>query len=89
MQSEKLNITIAIPTYNGASGYLSKVLDALRKQVNASNISWEVVVDNNSTDNTKALVRKYQKKWLKNVPLRYVFEGKQGLAYARQRAVEK
>jgi len=50
----EINISIAIPTYNGASKYLSQVLDALRKQVKTSKILWEViVVDNNSTDNTK------------------------------------
>jgi len=48
-----MDITIAIPTYNGGSRYLSQVLDALRKQVNVSKISWEVIVVD-----TKELVRK-------------------------------
>ena len=86
----EINLTVAIPTYNGGSKYLSQVLDALKKQVKTSKVTWEViVVDNNSTDDTKKLVKKYQKNWLKNVPLGYVFEEKQGAAYARQKAVEE
>jgi glycosyltransferase involved in cell wall biosynthesis len=42
-----MKFTEAIPTYNGASGYLSKVLDALLKQ--KTTIRWElIVVGNNS-----------------------------------------
>jgi glycosyltransferase involved in cell wall biosynthesis len=52
---EMIQFTVAIPTYNGESGYLSKVLDALLKQ--KTKVEWElIVVDNNSKDDTKKLV---------------------------------
>ena len=84
-----LDFTVAIPTYNGASK-LPFVLEKLRSQINTENISWEViVVDNNSRDNITEVVDNFQAKWLENVPLRYCFEAEQGLAFARQRAIEE
>jgi glycosyltransferase involved in cell wall biosynthesis len=41
---EMIQFTEAIPTYNGASGYLSKVLDALLKQ--KTKVGWELIVVN-------------------------------------------
>ncbi|MBD2167455.1 glycosyltransferase family 2 protein [Calothrix membranacea FACHB-236] len=81
------NLTIAIPTYNGASR-LPELLELLKNQVGTENISWEIiVVDNNSTDNTAEVVQTYQQNWHCAYPLRYCFEKKQGAAYARKRAV--
>jgi glycosyltransferase involved in cell wall biosynthesis len=81
-------LTVAICTYNGAKR-LSQVLDCLRSQVYPSTLRWEViVVDNNSSDHTAEVVRTHQLSWPENIPLRYGFEPKQGLALARQRAVE-
>ena len=83
-----LDFSIAIPTYN-SENRLPMVLDCLRWQLNAHELSWEViVVDNNSTDNTAKVVQNYQRKWSKQIPLRYEFEAKQGAAYARQKAIE-
>ncbi len=87
---EKVNLdfSVAIPTYNGAER-LAAVLESLRWQLNTHGLSWEVIViDNNSTDDTAALVKKYQRQWSPQVPLRYGFEPRQGAAYARQRAVK-
>ena len=82
-----VDFTVVIPTYNGAQR-LPRVLDALRSQI-ITDLSWEiVVVDNNSTDATSALVKRYQSQWLNATPLRYVTESRQGLAYARQCGVE-
>ncbi|MEL7035895.1 MAG: hormogonium polysaccharide biosynthesis glycosyltransferase HpsE [Cyanobacteria bacterium J06592_8] len=84
-----VDFTIAIPTYNGAER-LPQVLDKLRSQTDVENISWEVVViDNNSSDHTAEIVKEYQQDWLSNVPLRYYFESQQGLAFARQRAIQE
>jgi GT2 family glycosyltransferase len=84
-----VDFTVAIPTYNGAER-LPKVLDKLRSQVKTENISWEVIViDNNSTDNTAEIIRNYQADWSATHPLRYCTETRQGIAYARQRAVEQ
>lgn len=83
-----VDLTVAIPTYNGDSR-LPAVLNQLRAQVDTARITWEVIVaDNNSQDNTAAVVRQYQEQWSDTLPLRYVFAAEQGAAFARQRAVE-
>ncbi|MEM9804389.1 MAG: hormogonium polysaccharide biosynthesis glycosyltransferase HpsE [Cyanobacteria bacterium P01_D01_bin.56] len=83
-----LDFSVAIPTYNGEHR-LPMVLECLRWQLNAHDLSWEViVVDNNSTDNTADVIQKYQHKWSKQIPLRYEFEKRQGAAYARQKAIQ-
>jgi glycosyltransferase involved in cell wall biosynthesis len=84
-----MDISVAIPTYNGAQR-LPQVLDRLQVQIGTSEIDWEViVVDNNSNDKTANIVKEYQQNWTANLPLKYVFEPQQGLAFARQRAVEE
>jgi glycosyltransferase involved in cell wall biosynthesis len=81
-------ITVAIPTYNGAKR-LPLVLDRLKTQVVPAGLRWEVlIVDNNSQDNTAAVVQQYQRNWLPEVPLRYCFEPRQGAAFARIKAVQ-
>ena len=84
-----LDMSVAIPTYNGGDR-LAVVLECLRWQLNIHNLSWEIiVVDNNSSDHTAEVVRYYQREWHSHtVPLRYVFEPKQGAAYARQKAIQ-
>jgi glycosyltransferase involved in cell wall biosynthesis len=83
-----MDISVAIPTYNGAQRF-PQVLDRLQEQIETSEINWEVVVvDNNSDDQTARIVKEYQEHWTANCPLRYVFESQQGLAFARQRAVD-
>lgn len=50
--------------------------------------TWEIlIVDNNSHDNTASVVKQYQQNWPDGVELHYAFEPRQGLAYARRRAV--
>ena len=81
------DFTIAIPTYNGAKR-LPKVLERLKQQINTEHFAWEIiVVDNNSHDNTAEVVQNYQANWSAISSLRYCFEEKQGLAFARQRAI--
>ena len=83
------DFTIAICTYDGAQR-LPAVLDLLRQQHGVHEVRWEVfVIDNNSSDSTKSVVRQYQKDWPAEIPLRYFFEKRQGAAYARQLAMEK
>ncbi|MBE9078024.1 glycosyltransferase family 2 protein [Romeria aff. gracilis LEGE 07310] len=83
-----VDFSVVICTYNGASR-LPQVLERLRSQLYTQTFSWEVlIVDNNSQDDTARLVQQYQADWLPAVPLRYVFEPRQGLAYARRLAVQ-
>jgi glycosyltransferase involved in cell wall biosynthesis len=82
-----MDFTIAIPTYNGASR-LPLVLDRLRLQVDLETVTWEViVVDNNSTDETKQIVETYQENF--PCPLTYCFEPQQGAGYARKLAIQE
>lgn len=86
---DKVDFTVAIPTYNGASR-LPQIIEKLKQQINTENFTWEIIiVDNNSRDNTAQLIKIYQKNWLLPYPLRYCFQGQQGLAFARQKAVEE
>jgi glycosyltransferase involved in cell wall biosynthesis len=84
-----LDFTVAIPTYNGAAR-LPQVLELLRQQTGTETIPWEaIVIDNNSNDNTAEVVREFQANWRTDAPLRYCLETQQGLAFARQRAIEE
>ena len=84
-----VDITIAIPTYNGATR-LPAVLEKLRSQTGTEQINWEIlIIDNNSTDNTAELVKNYQQNWLDIVPLKYCLETEQGAAFARKRAIKE
>lgn len=88
MTTTSVDFTVAIPTFNGAER-IPKVLKALKSQINTHGFTWEVlVVDNNSSDQTKEVVDTQQSNWPDTCPLSYVFEPKQGLAFARQCAVE-
>lgn len=82
-----VDFTVAIRVYNAADR-LPGILEKLRAQANTQGIRWEVVVvDNNSSDDTAAVVQAFQNNWLPNCPLRYVLETKQGAAFARRRAM--
>ncbi|MDJ0648615.1 MAG: hormogonium polysaccharide biosynthesis glycosyltransferase HpsE [Xenococcaceae cyanobacterium MO_188.B19] len=84
-----VDFTVAIRTYNSAKT-IPKVLDRLLLQVDTEDINWEViVVDNNSTDNTVAIVKNYQSKWDKTYPLKYYCESRQGRAFARYAAIKE
>ena len=83
-----MDVSVGICTYNGA-GRIPDVLDHLRVQQGTQDIQWEViVVDNNSSDNTKEVVQQYQEHWVEGVPLRYCFEPRQGKSFAMECAVE-
>ncbi|MGJ5676627.1 MAG: hormogonium polysaccharide biosynthesis glycosyltransferase HpsE [Nostochopsis sp.] len=87
--TQSIDFTVAIPTYNGASR-LPELFERLRNQLDTENISWEIiVVDNNSNDDTAKVVQNYQKNWQYSYPLKYYFEPQQGAAYARKKAVSE
>ena len=77
------DFSVVIPTYNGAAR-LGLLFDCLRNQINTDALDWEIiVVDNNSIDDTRAVVQQYQTEWPNNIPLRYVLERRQGAGFAR------
>lgn len=77
------DFTVVIVTYNGADR-IGAVLDRLCHQIGTADIIWEIiVVDNNSTDHTRAVIQRYQASWPQAVPLRYEFELQQGAGFAR------
>ena len=81
-----MDITIAIPTYNGAAR-LPEVLQQLQRQVNIENITWEIlVVDNNSSDNIQSVINHYQTLLPR---LRYCQELRQGAGFARHQAFKE
>jgi glycosyltransferase involved in cell wall biosynthesis len=84
-----IDITVAICTYNGADR-VPEVLNHLHAQEEVEQVDWEVlVVDNNSTDETAEVVVQHQSEWPDDVPLRYVFEGRQGKSNAIQTAADE
>lgn len=84
-----MNFTVAICCFNSEKR-LPEVLECLELQHVERSLEWEViVVDNNSTDETKNIIHWYQNKWTTTLGLRYCFEFQQGLAFARQRAIEE
>ncbi len=80
-----VRLSIAICTYNRADE-LTKTLDSVR-QVNEELLPCDeiLVIDNNSSDHTAETVRGFYS----DLPLRYIFEGTQGLSAARSRALKE
>jgi glycosyltransferase involved in cell wall biosynthesis len=78
-----VQLTIVIPTYNRASR-LPSSLRAVANQ--CADIDYEVVVvDNNSTDDTRDVVDSWRR--LSGSPVHYIFEPRQGVSYARNTGI--
>jgi len=78
-------ISVALCTFNRAAS-LRKTLASFAASRVPSGLSWELlVVDNASTDDTRAVVDGFEPA----LPLRYIFEPTQGLSHARNRAVSE
>jgi len=79
-----MQFTLALCTYNRAK-LLAQALESLaagRQPLGP----WELLlIDNNSKDNTQAVAKSFESR----LPLRYVFEAKQGLSAARNRALRE
>ncbi len=82
-----LDISVVVCTYNRANS-LQKTLQCLARQLFPSNCSWEVIiVDNNSSDHTRDTVSQFASE-RSYPPVRYEFEGRQGLSNARNHGIE-
>jgi len=78
-----MDISVIIATYNRAS-ILRGTLESLAA-LQPQGITHEIiVVDNNSSDNTRAVVEEFAQR----APIRYLFEERQGKNHALNRAVE-
>ena len=78
-------VAVLIATYNRGR-LLGETLDELARSIVPDHLAWEVVVvDNNSTDDTRQVVIRRQSRF--PVPLRYVFEGQQGRSAALNTAI--
>ena len=80
-------ITVAICTLNRAD-YLADTLNGLAPQAADPSLSEIVVIDNNSTDNTSEVCNNFAGKH-PHLRFRYVKEEKQGLSFARNRAIRE
>jgi glycosyltransferase involved in cell wall biosynthesis len=75
-----MDLTVLIATYNRAA-ILGEAIESVLAQRLPPGVRWElVVVDNNSHDDTKAVVEHYIR--TSAVPVCYLFEGRQGKSHA-------
>lgn len=80
-------ISVIICTYNRSSS-LGQTLESLDRMSVPPEIKWEViVVDNNSSDDTRAVVDELGQTL--GVQLRYIFEAKQGKSHALNAGIQK
>lgn len=78
------DVTVVISTYNRC-GQLREALEALFSQ-QSDGVTWEaVVVDNNSTDDTAAVVESFTGQ--PSARLSYIFEPRQGLSFGRNAGI--
>ena len=82
-----MDITVILCTYNRCLS-LPKALDSVARQVLPESVTWEVlVVDNNSSDQTRAIAEEYC--GLHPGRFRYLFEPEQGLSRARNAGIRE
>jgi len=80
-----MRLSVAVCTFNRSES-LQEMLQSLACADPVPQISWEVlVVDNNSTDDTAEMTRKFAE--TASFELKYVLEKRQGLSHARNAAV--
>jgi glucosyl-dolichyl phosphate glucuronosyltransferase len=83
MPVPSIQVTVAIPTYNRAD-FLRQTLAGISAQQFPREHFEVLVIDNNSTDHTRAVVAEFAH--VSPAP-RYLHEPQQGLDYARNRAI--
>ena len=79
-----MRVTVAVCTWNRAS-LLEKTLAKMRRLSIPSDVEWELlVVNNNCSDRSDEAIARHAS----SLPLRRLFEAKQGLSHARNCAIE-
>ena len=78
-------ISVAVCTYNRAD-VLPKCLESLANQTADTELFEVLIIDNNSTDNTKEIAIEFCEK---HSNYKYISEEKQGLSHARNRAIDE
>ncbi len=82
-----MNISVILCTYNRCQS-LPEALNSIAAQLLPDSLNWEaLVVDNNSTDQTRAIAEQYCQKYPGR--FRYVFEPDQGLSRARNAGIRE
>ncbi|MGE0449364.1 MAG: glycosyltransferase family 2 protein [Vicinamibacterales bacterium] len=76
-------VTVVVSTFNRATP-LERALAALAEQTRSTPPFDVIVVDNNSNDGTPQVVERFQRRFER---VRYVFEPRQGLSYARNAGI--
>lgn len=80
-----VDVSVIVCTFNRARS-LSMTLEALDAQVTPPSLAWELlVVDNNSSDATRDAIARFAAS--SRIPVRYHFEGRQGLSRARNTGI--
>jgi glucosyl-dolichyl phosphate glucuronosyltransferase len=77
------DISVVVPTYNRCQ-LLAKTLTSLIGQRAASVLYEVLVVDNNSSDDTRGVVETFTQRWS---AVRYLFEPRRGASYARNTGI--
>ena len=78
----KINISVMIPVYNGGETLAGCLDSVIRQTINNYEI---IIVDNNSTDNTKNIIESYMARDKRIV---YIYEPKKGRGSARNTGVK-
>jgi glycosyltransferase involved in cell wall biosynthesis len=82
-QEKKVLLSVIIATYNGHD-YIDRCLESFTRQSIESNLFEVIIVNNNSTDDTKQIVLKYVNQF------DYFFlleENNPGVSYARNKGI--
>lgn len=83
--NDSIRISVIICTYNRCA-LLTRSLESFSRLIVSADLDWELlVVDNNSSDDTYACIDRY----LNCLPLRYLFESRQGKTFALNRGVSE
>jgi glucosyl-dolichyl phosphate glucuronosyltransferase len=82
-----MKITVILCTYNRA-GRLGEALESVLASTLPTGLEWEIlVVDNNSSDQTRTVVTEFCRRYPGRV--RYLFEARQGLSNARNAGIHE